>query len=95
MEKESPLQSRTSKIALVAAAALVVVLAAGCGPEKFKGETTGSEQYMEKVQSGQPMYTPPPGAPVPGAPLGGGAPGGAPGGMPSGAPTAPPPTGGG
>ncbi len=36
----------------------------GCGPEKFQPKTTGSEEYMEKVKQGQPLYTPPPGAPV-------------------------------
>jgi hypothetical protein len=45
----------------------------------YKKETTGSEADMARVKAGQPLYTPPAGAPVPGAPPAGGAsPAGAP-----------------
>ena len=37
---------------------LVAVLA-GCGAAKFEAKTTGSDELMDKVKSGQPMYTPP------------------------------------
>lgn len=50
---------------------LAAVALIGCGGEK-KVETTGSEQYQQKVKQGQPLYTPPAGAPVPGAPPAGG-----------------------
>jgi hypothetical protein len=48
--------------ASLAFAGLLAGMSAGCGPEKYQNKTDGSEEYMKKVRSGQPMYTPPPGA---------------------------------
>lgn len=52
----------------VVAATVLVGSLVGCGPEKFQPKTTGSEGYMDKVKQGQPLYTPPPGAPGAAAP---------------------------
>ena len=46
-------------------------------PRSFKGDTAGSEQAIQNVKQGGTFYTPPAGAPVPGA-------GGTPTTMPSG-----------
>jgi hypothetical protein len=53
------LKPRSRKFALAALGGLVALALAGCGPEQFKPKTTGSEATMDKVKSGQPMYTPP------------------------------------
>jgi hypothetical protein len=58
--------------AFLALAGVAAGLMAGCGPVKYEAKTGGSEEYQEKVKSGQPLYTPPPEA-VRGG--GGGAPG--------------------
>jgi hypothetical protein len=54
--------------AFLALAGVAAGLTAGCGPVKYEAKTGGSEEYQEKVKSGQPLYTPPKGAP--GAPGG-------------------------
>jgi hypothetical protein len=58
-------------VGIVMGVVLIVVIIIGFrtfgGSSKM--ETTGSEATMQKVNSGQPMYTPPPGV-VPGAPSG-------------------------
>jgi xanthine/uracil permease len=54
-------------IVLVVAIALGLIYMRGKGTT-FKEQTTGSEQAMQQVQQGKPLYQPPPGAPIPGAP---------------------------
>jgi len=74
--------SKLQTIAAAAALALITVGLSGCGGEEYKAKTGGSEPLQQKVNQGQPLYTPPPGAP--GVPTGG--PGG-----PGRTPTSPPP----
>jgi hypothetical protein len=38
---------------------------AGCGAEKYQNKSGGSEATIQKVQQGQPLYTPPADAPIP------------------------------
>jgi predicted small lipoprotein YifL len=45
--------------ATAALAVLVVAVLSGCGPEKYQAKTGGSDEYMQKYKSGQPLYTPP------------------------------------
>ncbi len=52
-------------LGLVACSAVAMLLT-GCGAETYKNDQSGSEESQKKVQSGQPLYTPPAGAPVPG-----------------------------
>jgi hypothetical protein len=66
------------KAVMAVAAALVAAGICGCGPEQYKADTSGGEEAQRKVQQGQPLYTPPPGAPVPGGGQQGGRPPGAP-----------------
>ncbi|MFM7321626.1 MAG: hypothetical protein ACKO5K_08905 [Armatimonadota bacterium] len=75
--------------ALVLVAIVVIVVGYNMlGPKKFVEDKTGSDKDMKRVESGQPMYTPPAGVPGLGGAPGGGAPPGAPGpGMAPGAPT--------
>ncbi len=54
-------------IVVVIAVALGLILMRGRSPS-FNPQTTGSEEAMQKVKQGQPLYQPPPGAPVPGTP---------------------------
>jgi hypothetical protein len=60
-------------VGIILGVVLVAVLIIGyrtLAPSQ-KAVTTGSEEYMEKVKRGEPMYTPPPGV-VPGSPGAGG-----------------------
>ena len=76
---------------LLSGSVLPVLLAvAGCGPEQYKNDKTPVDQFGQRANSGQPVYTPPPNIPGVTAPKPGGAGGpGGPGGIPSGAPGAP------
>ena len=70
------MKKTTAMIAAFAVALLTAGLA-GCGAEQYKPKTEGSEQLQQKVKQGQPLYTPPAGAPMGGgatAPGGGGPP---------------------
>lgn len=67
MKKELPPAVVWGVIAVI----VIAVIGIGykvLGPTKTEFDKGGSEQMMQKVKSGQPMYTPPAGAPVPGAP---------------------------
>lgn len=48
--------------ALIGAVFFAALALSACGPAKFEAKTTGSEDYMEKVKSGQPLYTAPQGS---------------------------------
>jgi hypothetical protein len=76
---------------LISGAVLPIILAAsGCGPEQYKSDKSTVDQFGQRANSGQPVYTPPPNIPGVTAPKpGGGGPGGGPG-APGGAPYSPP-----
>jgi len=52
----------------VVAVAVILVGYRMFGPSRFKAETTGSEQAMQRVQRGEKFYQPPTNAPIPGNP---------------------------
>jgi len=73
-------KDRVNPTVAVVAVVIVALLAVFLGFRYMNGpgpnaDKKGEDEAMKKVQSGQPMYTPPAGAPVPGAPNAGGAPG--------------------
>jgi len=77
---------------LLSGAMLPIILAAsGCGPEQYKNDKAPVDDIGKRANSGQPVYTPPPGMPGMGGPKAGGPGGpGGPGGAPGGAPLSPP-----
>lgn len=72
------MKTRIRNAFLTGFAVIAISVVGGCGPEKYKAETKGSDTAMQDYQKTGTFYRPPAGAPVPGAVPGGPPMGGAP-----------------
>jgi hypothetical protein len=64
MKKEVSQPVVIGVIVLVVAVALGMIYMKGRSPS-FQPQTGGSEEAMNRVKQGQPLYQPPPSAPIP------------------------------